>query len=110
MAARSKNRPTVFDIPEWTLECRALGHAWKYFRVTSKGSYHVQVVLCSRCDATRLQTISRRTGIIKQTRIKYNKGYVVVGLGYLSKEERGKLRLRAEQLFLHLAEDSNAEV
>lgn len=93
-------RQLVQEIPSEFLECRSLGHAWKYFRVDSakgNGRRYKQRTICMRCDTERWQFLSA-AGKIKGGAYFYPKHYLIEGIGFLTQEERAWIRLRAAGL------------
>lgn len=89
-------RKEVEQIHDEHIECRTLQHAWRYTEVERKDRRTLeQWMLCPRCSTRKVQEIDSRTGEIRATRYHYPEGYVIDGLGFMSKAERGSLRLRA---------------
>lgn len=80
-------------------ECRALRHSWRYTTVDKKdrGRTLVQGTICTRCGTQRWQEIDARTGELREgrTRMKYEKGYLLTGLGRPTRADNGAIRLRS---------------
>jgi hypothetical protein len=80
------------------IRCRARGHAWEDWQAEllgrngSKGA--VEILRCSRCGSERRQDLDR-WGTVLKGRYVYADGYLVKGLGRLTGEDRGLVRLTA---------------
>ncbi|ADD80844.1 gp058 [Rhodococcus phage ReqiDocB7] len=95
MSKKSRpKKPTINDIPDKYVTCRALMHAWKYHTVERPRGGFIQVLVCMRCPTRKAQHILR-DGSIKKNVYLYPRDYLIPGLGFLTAEERGQLRLRA---------------
>lgn len=83
------------DLPERFLYCREMGHNWRPF---SAGRYkdggYLRILRCVRCKTERHQEISAR-GVILTSSYKHPEGYLSKGLGRISGEGRGVLRLES---------------
>lgn len=87
------------SIPTQYLACRSLGHNWRYFDVdeTHVDTERVltQELHCNVCDSYKFQDVDAETGYIERTRYRYSEGYLVHGLGRLTADDNGFIRLRA---------------
>jgi hypothetical protein len=78
------------------IACRARGHAWEDWRAHlfgrngSRGA--MEILRCSRCGSERQQDLDR-FGTVVKGRYVYPDGYLVKGLGRLTGEDRGLVRL-----------------
>lgn len=92
-------RPLVKKIPDEFITCRALGHAWKYFRVNNSkrrnkrhSTYDVEL-RCTRCPTERTVFLDKY-GKLRGSVYWYPKGYLIEGLGRLTAEDNAYIRLR----------------
>jgi hypothetical protein len=78
------------------IQCRTRGHAWELVNVSylKKTHRYTQVLGCTRCLAAKEQVLNE-AGEIITSRIWYQKGYLVAGLGRIGKAGRGVLRIHA---------------
>jgi hypothetical protein len=74
------------------LSCRRYGHPWKDYTVERDGPRYKVTVICPSCESTRTQTLDRN-GMILNTVPHYSKGYLAHGIGRISGEAKGVLRL-----------------
>lgn len=91
---------TRADISSDFVLCRDLTHSWQPFTaavikngVTQRKEIH-RVLTCQRCATKRTQRLSSRGEILGNS-YSYPQGYVLVGAGRLSVDDRAALRLRS---------------
>lgn len=76
------------------LLCRSYGHQWEPYDVTRTGKKVTVVIQCLRCETLaemkcRISTAKGNERLIKGRRtLKYAPGYLMHGLGRLSKDDR----------------------
>ena len=87
------SRARLGKIDDDFLRCRVRGHSWRSWRARRNGSVFEQQLRCSECGSTRHETLSTSGELVK-VRIEYVDGYIIEGLGFLDKKDRGQLRLR----------------
>lgn len=84
-------------VPEDYLLCRELRHAWgPYTAAYMKGRRNVieRTLQCKRCTAKKDQQISGTDGsILWSGQIEYPEGYLFTGVGRLTSEAMGVVRL-----------------
>ena len=84
-------------IREEYLDCRDLGHYWQHMnteQVYNKTlQQFVRTMLCARCGTERNQTTDNRGYLIRSS-YRYVKDYLLEGNGYLTIDDRAKMRLR----------------
>lgn len=75
------------------LICRDLAHMWAHSTVRRTAGEYERILLCSRCDTIKIQTIDT-SGHIVRSRYQYPEAYVrPKGLGRITAEERATIRL-----------------
>lgn len=81
--------------PTAQLMCRTLQHSWDVNRgdVERDGRYLLWGLPCVRCETIKTLKIERRTGRSVGASYSYPPDYQLHGLGALSADERGSLRL-----------------
>lgn len=93
-----RDRKALLDqILDEHIECRILNHPWQWHDVEEDRHTATEVVICPRCTSERLQDYRKtgpQRGLITDTRYRYVKGYLIEGIGHLTREDRGYLRLR----------------
>lgn len=97
MPTKTNRRSLINSIDTEYLPCRAMQqHAWKYHRVESHDRRTwAQSFVCMRCSVIRTIYVHKDTGrLVKKAHYDYPAGYKVEGLGRLSAEDNGLLRLR----------------
>jgi hypothetical protein len=79
---------------EW-LECRTYGHTWKPQAATyTKDRKAIATTqLCPRCECERHALLDARTGWVISSRIDYPDGYLLKGVGRMTGDAKGALRL-----------------
>lgn len=75
------------------VHCRDYGHSWGPFRVKPIAKGFERTVRCKTCGATQEQLLNARGDIIKKPGRRYPEGYLVKGLGRLTGEDKGYVRL-----------------
>jgi hypothetical protein len=105
MPSQRRNAPRLAsaqDVAElaqdWTdeiLECRTYGHKWTPHRAqhVKQYRYFYVIQLCPRCLTTRHMEISEAGGEVFDTWYEYPDGYLTKGLGRITGDARGQLRL-----------------
>lgn len=81
-------------MPETHLHCRDYGHSWRPFTarwVAAQRAYE-QSLRCTRCRAQRHRVLDS-TGEILNTHYTYPDHYLVQGMGRLTGEDKGYVRL-----------------
>lgn len=91
---RHKHRKALAEIRPEHLECRDLLHAWRHYSAKRVGKGFEETLQCSRCILQKTRKYNSKGEIVGSSRYHYPPGYVIPGLGRLSKEERGEIRLR----------------
>lgn len=84
----------IETMPETHLHCRDYGHAWRPFTaryVPAERAYE-QSLRCSRCKAQRHRLLDSHGSVIRSG-YDYPDGYLVQGLGRLTGDDRGLVRL-----------------
>lgn len=76
------------------VECRTLGHAWRYTQVTGNPTAYVQHLQCMRCRSDKHQELDA-AGFIVRTSYTYSQDYLLAGMGRLDRSDRATLRVRA---------------
>jgi hypothetical protein len=78
------------------LQCRRYGHSWRPWRaeVFTRGRGYMEAVRCDRCATERTEECDRYGGVVSAHYV-YPDGYLVKGLGRLTGEDRGQLRIAA---------------
>lgn len=91
-------------LPDTFLECRELGHLWRPYHATFNeyGGYD-RVLRCSRCYTKRVQVITRRGVVVKNSYL-HPEGYLHVGMGRITGDARGAMRLVSLQRQVKTAE------
>lgn len=93
---RKNVRPLIDKILPDHLECRDMMHAWQPYDVVVEGKKFHQTVQCSRCTYQKTRTLSDTGKVLKKWgKPVYPEGYIIKGLGFLTKEERDEIRMRA---------------
>jgi hypothetical protein len=100
------DKPPTYASPEdaleaaenWTdkmLECRTYGHQWRPQAATyTKDRKAIATSqICRSCDAERHATLDARTGWVIATHIDYPDGYLLKGVGRITGDAKGALRL-----------------
>lgn len=86
------------------IQCRDYGHAWKPWRaeLIGKGGArgYEQALRCTRCDTERWRTLTRYGEVVSAHYV-YPDGYLVKGLGRLTGEDRGQLRVASIERTVH---------
>jgi hypothetical protein len=81
---------------EQQVQCRDYGHSWKPWRAElfGKGGAkgYERALRCARCGTERWQTLTRYGEVVSGHYI-YPDGYLVKGLGRLTGEDRGLVRI-----------------
>lgn len=75
------------------LLCRDLQHSWTPYTASRTADGYLRHLLCTRCIATKEQYLDRQ-GYIVRSSMKYNSGYLRIGEGRLTRDERAELRVR----------------
>lgn len=73
--------------------CRDYGHAWEPFRGGRVNGGWERQLRCTRCHTVRKQFIAARRGVIESSRYVYPEHYQVAGLGQISGDDRGQVRI-----------------
>lgn len=81
------------SLPDPYLECRRFGHPWKAYTVDKDGPRFVETTQCPRCESTRTQVLDRRGMIVGHANVNYSDGYLAHGIGRITGEAKGILRL-----------------
>lgn len=79
------------------VECRVLGHSWRFFDAWKEKRNFMQTMLCRNCGTERSELISGTTGEVLKRKYDYTQGYLLeggLGNAHLTREDRGMLRLR----------------
>lgn len=76
------------------LECRSLGHAWKYVDAWRTRSGFVQYLECRRCGTERSQSMNKHGEPVSNA-YSYAPGYLAPGVNLTSKRGRGEIRKMA---------------
>jgi hypothetical protein len=76
------------------LHCRDYGHSWRPHdvHVLARKQGYVQELLCARCGTSRIRAMDR-WGMIIASQYRHADGYLISGLGRLSMEDRGVIRV-----------------
>jgi hypothetical protein len=75
------------------LLCRDLQHSWAPYTAKRMVDGFVRTLKCVRCVAMKEQYLDLE-GYIVDTRMKYPPGFLRVGEGRMTREERANLRVR----------------
>lgn len=81
------------QLPDKYLHCRELGHLWRPWKAGHHpdGGY-TRTLRCTRCRTKREQELSER-GMVMTSRYIHPEGYLSEGIGRITGEGRGLLRL-----------------
>lgn len=85
------------EVQDRHVECRVLGHSWKFFDAWKEGRNFMQNMFCRNCGTERSELISGTTGAVLKRKYEYTHGYLLKakdGNAHLTSEDRGRLRLR----------------
>jgi hypothetical protein len=97
-AAMAEVRDFAESLPEKYLYCREMGHNWRPFSAgryrDEDGGGFERVLRCTRCRCKRFQTISQR-GLIVGSKYEHPEGYLHKGMGPITGEGRGVIRLES---------------
>jgi hypothetical protein len=77
------------------LECRDFGHSWKPYTARILGGRlggYEFTLICDRCETKRYRQIGR-TGALVKSKYDYEPGYLIHGLGQLTRDDRDEFRL-----------------
>jgi hypothetical protein len=79
---------------EEMIECRDLQHSWRKWAThwLPKDREYERQLKCLRCSTIRVQRLSER-GLLLGSSYLYVEGYLVKGMGRLSADDKGTLRL-----------------
>lgn len=92
-ATPAEVRAWAETLPERFLECRDMNHSWRRFNVgRHKSGGFERTLRCSRCRSRKIQHVSDG-GLILGSRYEHSDGYLAEGLGRLTGDSRGQLRL-----------------
>lgn len=84
------------SLPDPFLECRRFGHPWKAYTVGKDGPRFVETTICPRCQSTRTQVYDRGGMIVRgKGGTHYSDGYLAHGIGRITGEAKGLIRLEA---------------
>lgn len=92
---KRKVRKAVNNILPEHLECRDLQHSWRPYTVKRRGRVYIQTLQCSRCITQKTRKITDKGRVVGTPVYHYPPGYVVHGLGHMTAEERGEVRMRS---------------
>lgn len=81
------------------LQCRDFGHGWQPYTARRVAEGYESVLRCARCWTVRVRLIGMR-GQVLRTGYDYPDGYRVHGLGQLTGDDRGRLRLASIERLL----------
>ncbi len=73
--------------------CRDYGHSWQPFRGGRVSGGWERQLRCDRCHTVRKQFINGRKGLIEGNRYIYPEHYHIGGLGPITGEDRGMVRI-----------------
>ncbi len=84
------------DLNQSNLECRNYGHSWRPVTAVwiEDERVYEEMVRCGRCRSERLKLLDR-FGMVVSSQYRYTRGYLKQGIGRLSPQDRGMLRLEA---------------
>lgn len=74
------------------LLCRDLQHAWVDYTVETTPRGYFRRLRCSRCSTMKGQRLNKEGYILSST-MTYPKGYLRVGKGRMTREDRAELRV-----------------
>lgn len=87
-------RDIVNDLTEQYLLCRTYGHAWKpQGAVYSKDRRTIHTTQICACESDRYQDLDGRNGAVIKSHINYSEGYLIKGLGRVTGDAKGVIRL-----------------
>lgn len=86
-------RKAALSMDEQHLHCRDYGHSWQPYSVAEEGRGFVRELICS-CEAIRKDRLDRRGGVVSSG-IDYPEGYLLKGLGRVTGETKGIIRLQS---------------
>lgn len=79
--------------PEYA-HCRDYGHQWNPLNVYDVGRSYERLLRCGRCGTQCSQEITKKGGrLVGGRRYTYPDDYQIKGMGYVSAEDRGFVRL-----------------
>lgn len=82
------------ELPEKFLHCREMGHNWRPLMAGKyKDGGYTRTLRCSRCRMRKTQELSSRGMVIGSPHYTPPEGYYTKGLGAITGEGRGLLRL-----------------
>lgn len=89
---------TLEAAQDWTdafLECRTYGHPWKgqSASYTKDRTAIATTELCRSCESERHSLLDARTGWVMSSHIDYADGYLLKGLGRITGDAKGAVRL-----------------
>lgn len=92
---KAKPKKDVSQIQEQFLDCRDLGHTWRWQKAQEDKRYRIitRIVSCDRCGTERVQTLNQY-GYLVSSSYRYALGYLLKGAGFLTVDDRAAMRLR----------------
>jgi len=77
-----------------TIQCRDYGHSWRphWAEALPRKQGWLQELRCERCGTTRKRILDKYGDVITSS-YRYTDGYLFPGLGRLTAEDRGQLRI-----------------
>jgi hypothetical protein len=83
------------NLPEKFLQCRDFGHNWRRHGVAANndGTFD-RSLRCGQCGTLRIMVLSNR-GMVLSSRYEHPDGYLTKGLGRVTGEGKGLLRIEA---------------
>ena len=84
----------IGSMPDSHLHCRDYGHSWRAFTAAwnAKERAYDQTLRCTRCRALRSRLLDSH-GNVLNTNYTYPDSYLVRGMGRLTGDDRGMVRL-----------------
>lgn len=83
-------------INHWTdrqIHCRSYGHNWSARTVFHRPGVYTIVQHCPRCTTERERDMTERGEVMGSWRMRYQRGYLLAGLGRVGSDGRNLLRL-----------------
>lgn len=93
----AQRKKALKEVPDEYLFCRIVRHSWRYGDVdeNSTPGVYIQEMICPLCGTRKYQDIDAHNGRLLNTRMHYEKDYLLKGLGRMTADDNGLLRLRS---------------
>lgn len=104
MATRVQVRAFAKHLPEAYLRCRQYGHNWDPFSAVKTGPRYDVTLDCERCHSKRRILLDSNGMLVKAPHTNYAEGYLAHGIGRLTGEAKGVIRLEGVRRILAAAD------